>query len=229
MLTTGQNHMPSISRHWSCRYLQFGHILLDSDGVQKALCCRHRLVRGCILPWPRLGPPIRRGDCRRWELALGLSVKVRNKTKYGTIQNLSLTLPSVPAGAVSWGLIFFSMPPNFPATSEIEAPAPQPSQFWSQQWSLIRQVDFLGAFLVLAASVFIVAALQEGNYEFGWDSSAVIIFFVLSGICVPLFLLWQWLLSRRELTCQPMLPWRLLTNRLFMGTILYVWPASRVS
>ncbi|GLA48868.1 hypothetical protein AnigIFM63604_004452 [Aspergillus niger] len=70
-------------------------------------------------------------------------------------------LLNVPAGAVSWGLIFFSMPPNFPATSEIEAPAPQPSQFWSQQWSLIRQVDFLGAFLVLAASVFIVAALQE--------------------------------------------------------------------
>ncbi|GLB04249.1 hypothetical protein AtubIFM57258_009965 [Aspergillus tubingensis] len=129
-------------------------------------------------------------------------------------------LLNVPAGAVSWVLIFFSMPPNFPASTEIQASAPEYSPFWSRQWSLLRRVDFLGAFLVLAASVFIVAALQEGNYDFGWDSSAVIIFFVLSGICVPFFLLWQWFLSRGQLSCQPMLPWRLLTSRLFVGTIL---------
>ncbi|PYH29136.1 MFS general substrate transporter [Aspergillus neoniger CBS 115656] len=101
-------------------------------------------------------------------------------------------LLNVPAGAVSWVLIFFSMPPNFPASTDIQAPASEYSPFWSRQWSLLRRVDFLGAFLVLAASVFIVAALQEGNYDFGWDSSAVIVFFVLSGICVPLFLLWQY-------------------------------------
>ncbi|GKZ61572.1 hypothetical protein AnigIFM49718_008291 [Aspergillus niger] len=65
-----------------------------------------------------------------------------------------------------------------------------------------------------------VAALQEGNYDFGWDSSAVIIFFVLSGLCFPLFLWWQWFLSRRDLASQPILPWRLLVNRLFVGAIL---------
>lgn len=62
-----------------------------------------------------------------------------------------------------------------------------------------------------------VAALQEGNYDFGWDSSAVIIFFVLSGLCFPLFLWWQLFLSRRDLASQPILPWRLLVNRLFVG------------
>lgn len=67
------------------------------------------------------------------------------------------------------------------------------------------------------------------NYDFGWDSSSVIIFFVLSGISLPLFILWQWFLSRRNSNCQPILPWRLLTNRVFMGTVLYVCPASTIS
>ncbi|GKZ67456.1 hypothetical protein AnigIFM50267_001846 [Aspergillus niger] len=95
-----------------------------------------------------------------------------------------------------------------------------PSSFWTRQGVLLRQIDFVGAFLVLGTSVFMVAALQEGNYDFGWDSSAVIIFFVLSGLCFPLFLWWQWFLSRRDLASQPILPWRLLVNRLFVGAIL---------
>ncbi|KAL3262891.1 hypothetical protein ABHI18_002324 [Aspergillus niger] len=95
-----------------------------------------------------------------------------------------------------------------------------PSSFWTRQGVLLRQIDLVGAFLVLGTSVFMVAALQEGNYDFGWDSSAVIIFFVLSGLCFPLFLWWQWFLSRRDLASQPILPWRLLVNRLFVGAIL---------
>ncbi|GKZ78253.1 hypothetical protein AnigIFM56816_001809 [Aspergillus niger] len=129
-------------------------------------------------------------------------------------------LLNVPAGALSWGLIYFSLPPGFPDPPGTESPALGPSSFWTRQGVLLRQIDFIGAFLVLGTSVFMVAALQEGNYDFGWDSSAVIIFFVLSGLCFPLFLWWQWFLNRRDLASQPILPWRLLVNRLFVGAIL---------
>ncbi|KAI3010430.1 hypothetical protein CBS147346_1643 [Aspergillus niger] len=129
-------------------------------------------------------------------------------------------LLNVPAGALSWGLIFIALPTGFPYSSRPRDPELLPSKLLTRQGVMLRRVDFLGAFLVLSASVFLVAALQEGNYDFGWDSSAVIIFFVLAGISVPLFVLWQLLLSRRDSNCQPILPWRLLTNRVFMGTVL---------
>ncbi|OJI85991.1 hypothetical protein ASPTUDRAFT_922461 [Aspergillus tubingensis CBS 134.48] len=128
-------------------------------------------------------------------------------------------LLNVPAGALSWALIFIALPTGFPYSAR-SRDSVLPSKLLTRQSVLLRRVDVLGAFLVLATSVFLVAALQEGNYDFGWDSSSVIIFFVLSGISLPLFILWQWFLSRRNSNCQPILPWRLLTNRVFMGTVL---------
>ncbi|GAQ35253.1 major facilitator superfamily transporter [Aspergillus niger] len=87
-------------------------------------------------------------------------------------------LLNVPAGALSWALIFIALPTGFPYSAR-SRDSVLPSELLTRQSVLLRRVDVLGAFLVLATSVFLVAALQEGNYDFGWDSSSVIIFFVL--------------------------------------------------
>jgi hypothetical protein len=88
--------------------------------------------------------------------------------------------------------------------------------------SALHQVDFFGAFLVLTACSFIIAALQEGNFQYAWDSGLVISFLVISGLSWLAFIVWEWFICRHELKISPMFPWRLTQNRLFMGMALFV-------
>jgi hypothetical protein len=88
--------------------------------------------------------------------------------------------------------------------------------------SAIHQVDVFGAFLVLTACSFIIAALQEGNFQYAWDSRLVISFLVISGFSWLAFVGWEWFICRRDLKISPIFPWRLTHNRLFMGMALFV-------
>ncbi|KAL9110802.1 MAG: hypothetical protein Q9187_008006 [Circinaria calcarea] len=47
--------------------------------------------------------------------------------------------------------------------------------------SSVRRLDLLGALLFLGSSIFLVAALQEANVSYAWNSALVIILLVLSG------------------------------------------------
>lgn len=94
--------------------------------------------------------------------------------------------------------------------------------FLQKQKMFLKQADILGAFLILAASMLWVAALQEGTVDFTWESGVIISFFVVSGTLWVAFLAWIYFLSRRSWGIQPILPWRLTKNRVFMGCVLYV-------
>ena len=84
----------------------------------------------------------------------------------------------------------------------------------------VRHIDFLGAFLVLAASVLFVSALEEGGTEYEWKSSVVLSLLCLSVVLWVLFFIWQKVASNPGNAHEPILPWRLLTDRFTMGYLL---------
>jgi hypothetical protein len=84
-----------------------------------------------------------------------------------------------------------------------------------------RRVDFFGAFSSLAASILLVFALEQAGVEYPWDSAAIIVCFVLSGLFWIVFIGWERGISLRKNTvCEPMFPWRLARNRFVMGLLL---------
>ncbi|RDW89982.1 uncharacterized protein DSM5745_01757 [Aspergillus mulundensis] len=141
-------------------------------------------------------------------------------------------LLNLPAGAVSWTLLLVAMPGDYPylrssqssqsGTSAVQSRLRSTTDtFLAKQRLFFRQVDFLGAFLILAFSMFIIAALQEGNLNYAWSSALIVSFIVVSGVLLLAFLAWEWLVSRRhKWKIQPMLPWRLTRNRVFLGVAL---------
>ncbi|KAL4798965.1 major facilitator superfamily domain-containing protein [Aspergillus venezuelensis] len=135
-------------------------------------------------------------------------------------------LLNLPAGAVAWLMLLMAMPPHYPYHSPARSEAEGPSRntlntLIANQKTFFRRVDFFGAFLVLAASMFIIAALQEGNLDYGWSSALIIAFIVVSSVLWLSFLGWEWLVSHRlGSKIQPMLPWRLTRNRVFLGVAL---------
>lgn len=63
----------------------------------------------------------------------------------------------------------------------------------------LSSVDFVGAILLLAFSILIVFALQEGGtYTYRWNSPAIVVTLVLSGVTLIAFIAWQELVSRRS-------------------------------
>lgn len=85
---------------------------------------------------------------------------------------------------------------------------------------LVKKPDALGAFLLLGASILIVAALAEGGVRFAWNSAIIITFFTVSGLLWLAFFLWEWFASREGSEVEPMFPARFFSNRMWMGTLL---------
>lgn len=55
----------------------------------------------------------------------------------------------------------------------------------------LARLDFIGALLLLSASILLVFALQEaGAREFAWDSPTVISTLTVSGVCWIAFAAW---------------------------------------
>ena len=122
---------------------------------------------------------------------------------------------SVPLGFIALVMIFLAMPVGFPYRSEKSDKLLQ-----SFNMAGVRNIDFLGAFLVLAASILFVSALEEGGTEYPWKSSVVLSLLCLSVVLWVLFFLWQKVASGRGDAHEPILPWRLLTDRFTMAFML---------
>ena len=86
--------------------------------------------------------------------------------------------------------------------------------------SSLRKIDFLGAFLLLTASLLLVTSLLEVSTVFTWSSPATICLLVLSGVSWVGFFVWEWFTSQRNGIQQPMFPWPLMQNRVWMGLLL---------
>lgn len=91
-------------------------------------------------------------------------------------------------------LIYFVMPLNFPYGPPIPAPGSQPSVRHR-----LRRIDFIGVFLMLAASILLVTGLLEASSTtFKWSSPTIIVLIILAGILWSSFFLWEWWLSTRR-------------------------------
>lgn len=69
-----------------------------------------------------------------------------------------------------------------------------------------KRIDVFGAFLLLAASILLVFALEEGGVAYPWKSGAVIASFILSGLLWAGFITWERELSMSDSVCEPMFP-----------------------
>lgn len=174
-----------------------------------------RILQGLVLG-PLLGGAIANDGSWRWVFLI----------KYVN-QNIPVVQAnsgnSVPAGAVGWLLLFFTLPAHFPNAAPLASEQSTPVPVLTKIKTAIHQVDVFGAFLLLTACSFIIAALQEGNFQSSWGSGLVISFLVIFGVSLLAFVGWEWFIYRRNLKISPMFPWRLTHNRLFMGVALFVF------
>ncbi|KAF2229265.1 MFS general substrate transporter [Viridothelium virens] len=86
-----------------------------------------------------------------------------------------------------------------------------------------HRVDFIGAFLLLSASVLLVFVLEEAGARFAWDSAAMISSLVCACICWILFPLWEHYVDRPQSTQEPVFLIRLLKDRMISGMMLYAF------
>ena len=84
----------------------------------------------------------------------------------------------------------------------------------------LKRVDILGAVLLLGISVLVVTALQQGADGKSFRAPSVLALILMSGIFIVAFLLWQWFVTTKRQNPQPILPWRIITNRICVGMIL---------
>jgi hypothetical protein len=152
-------------------------------------------------------------------MALDLSVQVRPVYLLFSQSNHH---GSLPAGIFAWFLIFFVLPDHFPHGFSVPTEIPVSIRIWRTTKSCFRELDLVGAFIILTACSFAIAALQEGNSQYTWSSSLVISFLVISGVFWFIFVGWEWFISRYCLRISPIFPWRLTHNRVFMGVALCV-------
>ncbi|KAK4224901.1 major facilitator superfamily transporter [Podospora fimiseda] len=121
-----------------------------------------------------------------------------------------------PGGILAITIIFISIPFSFPYSSETT------TNFFStlnkeKKW---KKFDFVGAFASLAASILVVFALEQGGVVYPWNSAAIIVPFVLSGVFWVIFVLWERGISLKGKISEPLFPWRLACNRLVLGLLL---------
>ncbi|EDN96242.1 hypothetical protein SS1G_01167 [Sclerotinia sclerotiorum 1980 UF-70] len=116
--------------------------------------------------------------------------------------------------AIILGLIVFLLPGKFPYHGSSTPSVPIPWQ------SLLKRVDFTGAFLLLSAPALLVTVLLEVSTVFKWSSAATICLLTISGLFWVGFAIWEWFLGSSKGVQEPMFPRVLLDNRMWMGIAL---------
>ncbi|KAF9815244.1 hypothetical protein IEO21_04691 [Rhodonia placenta] len=117
---------------------------------------------------------------------------------------------SLPACAVAVVLAFFILRTRAKGP---QSTASEPETFFQK----MLRIDWIGAVLSMGGGILILLALSEGPIS-GWDTTRVIVWFVIGGIAYIAFLIFEWFLQRRSsasteadakrglLRTQPMLP-----------------------
>lgn len=86
--------------------------------------------------------------------------------------------------------------------------------------SSLARIDGLGAFLLLGASMLLIAVLLEGGVSIAWSSKTSIALFTISGILWLAFAGNEWYFTSDRHRTEPIFPWRFVTNRVWMGTLM---------
>lgn len=129
-------------------------------------------------------------------------------------------LLNVPAGFVSLIVLILSLPARYPfhyLPKTVHQPLTLREKFPTKQ---LKRIDFLGTGSLLLSNVFLVAALEEANTEYAWNSAFVIIALIISGLSWVTFLTWSWWIYHRNSPRESVFPWRFIQNRVCFGLIL---------
>jgi hypothetical protein len=86
--------------------------------------------------------------------------------------------------------------------------------------SSFRRLDSLGVFLMLAASILIVFALEEAGTRYPWGSAAIVGSLVIAFVAWSFFVAWELFIERRNSLQEPIFPMRLLKSRVLAGMLL---------
>jgi hypothetical protein len=86
---------------------------------------------------------------------------------------------------------------------------------------MLAQVDWPGVVLSLAASAILVFALESGGSQYPWNSPAIIVSLVISGLCWVAFTLWQYHLTVQasKVKMLPIFPTRLVGHRVIAAAL----------
>ncbi|CAG8253813.1 unnamed protein product [Penicillium salamii] len=122
-------------------------------------------------------------------------------------------LVNLPPGAIGACLLVVVMPAKFG-----KAP-PKPLSCLRPSLSLFKNLDAMGIFLGLAASLLLVAVLNETNVEFPWSSRTTICLLTLSGCFWAAFFAWEWYMPPRWSGLEPIFPRDLFCNKAFIGIL----------
>jgi hypothetical protein len=148
-------------------------------------------------------------------MALGFPYKVGT---HKHLQILKLNLRSVPAAAPALALAIFAIPSNFPYHGQTDRPRRNFKTLITKQTR--KKLDFLGATLLLLASLSLTAAFEEAGSQFPWKSAYVITLLIVSGFLWIGLVVWERHVTRKSTPMEPVLPWRFMTDRAMLSLLL---------
>ncbi|KAF7879093.1 hypothetical protein EAF04_000293 [Stromatinia cepivora] len=126
-------------------------------------------------------------------------------------------LLNVPAAGLAAIVLMISFPGNFPYHNHPELK--KRGALHNFTFRSLNKLDFEGAALLLAASIFLVTALQQVETGVKWGSPSIIVLLALSPVCFIMFLVWERFVTKREGIMEPVFPWRFVEDRVWMGMI----------
>ncbi|CAI6237031.1 unnamed protein product [Periconia digitata] len=118
-------------------------------------------------------------------------------------------LLNVPGGVVTFGLLGVAMPNHFPnhANPSLRKPPSASS------------VDFLGAFLLVAAMALHITGLEQAANMYSWTSAMVLAPILISVVIWLSFFIWQWYSDGGTKQREPLFPRRFFKNRVYIGLL----------
>lgn len=94
---------------------------------------------------------------------------------------------NLPFGAIAFVCIFYFFRPPMPTGA---------------LWPKIKKIDYFGTFLLTSGLILVLLALTFGSTDKEWSSPLVISFFVVGGVLLICFLVWNFRISK-----DPLVPW----------------------
>jgi Fungal trichothecene efflux pump (TRI12) len=113
---------------------------------------------------------------------------------------------SIPAGVLIIAVIIWVFPQNIGQKAHSRA--------------LYGKIDWPGVMLSLVGSVLLIFALEEGGVRFAWNSGSIVSSFVVAGVSLVAFSMWEAFLTSKPRAMLPVFPTRLIGNRVITCSLL---------
>ena len=125
---------------------------------------------------------------------------------------------SIPVAVISLILLIAFMPQRLqtePAFLRLGSSGK--SGAWGQKTA---RIDVLGALLLLGGCLLLSTGLEQATANETFASPKILPLLILSGFMWIMFVSWQWFVTQRLSYPEPVLPWRLLKNRVILGMLM---------